>query len=398
MIPHLRTYFNRQFSQDKYQALLDEIVATYNHMPPFKIAETPVFFDNNIKARLFEAVEEINDVICQPNFKELSHTALLAGQTVPNEDEHTLFLQMDFGICKDQNEELIPQLIEVQGFPSLYFYQNLVGNLYQKYYNLPENYTHLFGGLDARSYMELLRKNIIGNTNPKQVVLLEVEPKKQVTQIDFLVAQKELGLAVKCVSEIKKVGNDLFYKDDNGKLIQIEKIFNRVIFDELIKRDDLQREFYFTQDANVEWVGHPNWFFRISKHTIPFLDSIYVPKTYFLSELNSIPDNLGDYVLKPLYSFAGTGVLININKFDIEAIEDPENYILQKKVKYEPIIETLDEKAKCEVRMLMIWEHGEKRPRIINNLVRLSKAEMIGVRYNKGKSWVGGSVGLFEKP
>ena len=397
MVPHLRSYFNRHFTEDKYQSLLKEIVDTYGHLPPFKIAETPVYFSNDIRAKLFEAVEEINDVICKPNFKEISHSALLAGQTVPNEDDHTLFLQMDFGICKGEDGELIPQLIEVQGFPSLYFYQDLVGNLYRKYYNLSDNYSHLFDGLDSESYMELLRKNIVGDSDPKNVVLLEVEPHKQVTQIDFLVAKEELGIQIKCVSDIRKVGDDLFYEGDNGQLVQIEKIFNRVIFDELIKRDDLKREFYFTQEANVKWIGHPNWFFRISKHTIPYLDSKYVPKTYFLNDLGEIPENLKDFVLKPLYSFAGTGVIINLNRYDIEAIEDPENYILQKKVKYEPIIETLDEKAKCEVRMLMIWEEGQERPRIINNLVRLSKADMVGVRYNKGKTWVGGSVGLFEK-
>jgi hypothetical protein len=186
------------------------------------------------------------------------------------------------------------------------------------------------------------------------------------------------------------------YYIKDGKKVGVEKIFNRVIFDELIKRDDLKREFYFTEDANLEWVGHPNWFFRISKHTLPLLDSQYVPPSYFLSDLDEYPEDLHNYVLKPLYSFAGTGVIINLNRYDLESIQDPENYILQRKVEYAPVVETPTDPSKCEIRMLMIWEPGAARPRIVNNLARLSKGEMVGVRHNKNKDWVGGSVGFFS--
>ncbi|MEO1713905.1 MAG: hypothetical protein AAFU60_11295, partial [Bacteroidota bacterium] len=304
--------------------------------------------------------------------------------------------QMDFGICQNSDGSLSPQLIEVQGFPSLYFFQDLVAKAYKKYYHIPDGYSHLFDGLDSDGYIELLRKAIVGSADPKNVVLLEVEPTKQVTEIDFVVAKERLGIEYLCVSDVKKEGQDLYYEKD-GQKIGIQRIFNRVIFDELIKRDDLPREFYFTEEANVEWAGHPNWFFRISKHTLPFLDNPYVPKSMFLSDLDQIPRDLENYVLKPLYSFAGSGVIINLNRYDLESISDPENYILQRKVKYAPIVETPNVPAKCEIRMLMIWERGAARPRIINNLARLSKGEMIGVRYNKNKDWVGGSVGFFPK-
>jgi hypothetical protein len=225
---------------------------------------------------------------------------------------------------------------------------------------------------------------------------LEVEPFKQATQIDFIIARELLGIEVLCVTDLKMDGRKVYY-EKNGRRIQVQRIFNRVIFDELIKRDDLNREFYFIEDNEVEWIGHPNWFFRISKHTLPFLrKSQYVPNSYFLNNLEVLPDDLENFVLKPLYSFAGSGVIINLNKYDLERIKDPENYILQRKVYYEPVIETLDVNAKCEVRMLMLWEPGRDRPEIVNNLVRLSKGEMVGVRYNKGKTWVGGSIGFFE--
>jgi len=225
---------------------------------------------------------------------------------------------------------------------------------------------------------------------------LEVEPHKQTTKIDFYEASRRLGIPVKCVSELKKEGRDVFYLNAKGEKIQVHKIFNRVIFDELVNYKDLPREFRFTEEANVEWAGHPNWFFRISKHTLPFLKSQYVPETRFLNEVEETPTDLHNYVLKPLYSFAGTGVIVNLNRFDIESISDPENYILQRKVEYAPIVKTPSEPAKCEVRMLMIWEKGEPRPRIINNLARLTKGEMVGVKYNKNKDWVGASVAFFE--
>lgn len=397
MIQELRTKFLKEFKVESYQAMINDIEQTYHHRPPFHVCETPVFIPESLKNHLFQACEGIIDTICQPNFKELSKGALQAGQEVPGEDEHTTFLQMDFGICKDENGELVPKLIEIQGFPSLYFYQHLMGKLYRKYYNLPDNLTHLFGGLSDDDYVNLLRKVIVGESNPKNVVLLEVEPHRQATQIDFWVTAAELGIVVKCISEIHKEGEKLFYRDEKGKKIPIERIYNRVIFDELVNYPQLERSFRFSEGADVKWVGHPNWFFRISKYTLPLLSSPYVPESRFLSDLTHWPEDLHNYVLKPLYSFAGTGVVINLSRHDLDAIHNPENYILQRRVQYEPVIETLDEPAKCEVRMLMIWEEDQPRPRIINNLVRLSKAEMVGVRYNKNKSWVGGSIGLFQK-
>ena len=395
MITSLRQQFNANFKNEDYQSLLNWVECQYNYRPPFRIAETPVFIPSKLKNQLIEACEEITDVIVRPDFKEKSQGAVLAAQEVPNETEHTTFLQMDFGICKSENGELKPQLIEVQGFPSLYFFQDLIARGYKKNYNIDDKYTHLFGGLNSSTYIETLRKTIVGDCDPENVILLEIEPEKQVTAIDFIAAKHTIGIEPVCVSDLIVKGKDVFYEKE-GKEIRVERIFNRVIFDELIKRDDLQREFYLTHEHNISYVGHPNWFFRISKHTLPLLDSQYVPKSYFLNELDEWPTDLQNYVLKPLYSFAGTGVIININRHDLEGIKDPENYILQRKVEYAPVVTTPSEPSKCEIRMLMLWEKGAPRPVIVNNLARLSKGLMVGVRYNKNKDWVGGSVGFFE--
>lgn len=397
MISKIRTQYNQAFTQEKYQQFLDWIATQYDHRAPFPIAETPVFVPQQLKERLIQACEEITDVIVQPNFKELSESAVLAGQRMPSETPHTTFLQMDFGICLDENGDHIPKLIEVQGFPSLYFFQHLVATAYRKFFDIPAHLSHLFNGYTAESYIEKLREIIVGDHHPENVILLEIEPEKQTTAIDFYACKAMLGIPFVCVSELVKEGKEVFYHNEEGRKIKVERIFNRVIFDELIKRDDLKRQFYFTEEADVEWIGHPHWFFRISKHTLPLLDSQYVPKSYFLNELESFPEDLHNYVLKPLYSFAGTGVIINLNRHDLESIKDPENYILQRKVTYAPVVETLNQPAKCEIRMLMLWEKDAPRPVIVNNLARLSKGEMVGVRYNKGKDWVGGSVGFFPQ-
>lgn len=397
MISKIRTQYNQAFTQEKYQQFLDWIATQYDHRAPFPIAETPVFVPQQLKERLIQACEEITDVIVQPNFKELSESAVLAGQRMPSETPHTTFLQMDFGICLDENGDYIPKLIEVQGFPSLYFFQHLVATAYRKFFDIPAHLSHLFNGYTAESYIEKLREIIVGDHHPENVILLEIEPEKQTTAIDFYACKAMLGIPFVCVSELVKEGKEVFYHNEEGRKIKVERIFNRVIFDELIKRDDLKRQFYFTEEADVEWIGHPHWFFRISKHTLPLLDSQYVPKSYFLNELESFPEDLHNYVLKPLYSFAGTGVIINLNRHNLESIKDPENYILQRKVTYAPVVETLNQPAKCEIRMLMLWEKDAPRPVIVNNLARLSKGEMVGVRYNKGKDWVGGSVGFFPQ-
>lgn len=397
MINNYRRDFLSQFSDEKYQRFLNSIAEEYNHRPPFRIAETPIFIPKILKDRLITACNDISEVISQPNFKEITADAIKHPHLqVPGEDYHTRFLQMDFGVCKDENGDPTPQLIEIQGFPSLYFFQDLLSKAYKDHFEIPQGLDVHLDGLNSDSYIELLKNVIVGDNDPKHVVLLEVEPEKQATYIDFLGAEHHLGIKVLCISNLKKDGKKLYYLSENGERVDIHKIYNRVIFDELNQRDDIKREFYFKDEVDVEWVGHPNWFFRISKYTLPLLKSPYVPESIYLDKIDQYPPNLEDYVLKPLYSFAGAGVKLNVTKEELDQIEDRENFILQKKVKYEPIVQTPAEAVKCEIRMLMLWNKGESRARIVNNLVRLSKGEMIGVRYNKDKDWVGASVGFFE--
>lgn len=398
MHSEIRKRFNASFSQEKYEDFLRTMNTAYGEPCTFRISETPVFVPAYLRDRLFKGVEDICSVITAPGFRERSESALPAHLRVPDEDEHTTFLQLDFGICRDREGNFTPQLIEMQGFPSLYFFQHLLATSYRKYFDIPPDYSHLFGGLDEAGYLEIMRDTIVGNSRPENVVLLEIEPEKQNTRIDFWGTRKHLGLKVLCLSNLKKEGRDLYYLDESGRRVGIERIYNRIIFDELEKRTDLPREWDLVSEVNAEWVGHPNWFFRISKHSLPFIKSDFVPETHFVSDLKSIPDDPENWVLKPLFSFSGQGVQINVTRDDIASVTEPENYILQRKVEYVAGVETVnpDEPSKCEIRMMMVWQKDWDKPRLVNNLVRMSKGEMVGVRYNKGRDWVGSSAGFFE--
>ena len=227
--------------------------------------------------------------------------------------------------------------------------------------------------------------------------MLEIKPHKQKTRIDFYCTEKYLGIKPVCLTELICEGEKLFYLN-NGEKIQIKRIYNRVIADELNNiKDELGEVIDLTKNFDVEWITHPHWFYRISKFTLPFLTHPCIPETKFLDQLECIPPDLENFVLKPLFSFAGQGVIIDVKKEDISNIKDPENWILQQKVNYAACIQTPNTAAKVEIRMMYVWEEDATRPTLVTNLARLSKGKMIGVRYNADKDWVGGSVAYFEK-
>lgn len=399
MIKNIRDAYNANFSEEKYNAFLKDIKSSSNCEVKFKIAETPVFLPKALKQKLIEACDDIMAVINKSDFKALTDGAFFDASTiVPNEDDHSKFIQLDFGICKDEKGELTPKLIELQGFPSLYYFQELLGRKYREHFGnvIPESFSQHLNGMTSGDYLELLQQEIVGNTNPKHVILLEIEPDQQATAIDFYATAAKLGLKVLCITNLKKRGKTLFYLDENGGEVEVLKIYNRIIFDELHQRTDLKTEFSFQDEIDAEWIGHPNWFYRISKYTMPLLKGAYIPKSYYLDQLESIPEDLENYVLKPLYSFAGAGVQIHVTKDMIDSVTNKANYLLQEKVAYAPVIETMDVPAKCEIRMMMLHNSKTNKTEIVSNLMRLSKGEMVGVKYNKDKTWVGGSTAFFE--
>ena len=396
MYQKYRNKFNENFTTQKYNDLIEDITADFDYKVTFRIAETPFFIDNKLKTQLIEAASQVIDFVKNDEFKLMTDKALLLNKTIPNEDNHTTFLAIDFGIC-EENNEIIPKLIEVQGFPSLFNFQYHLANKFKKHYSFLSDLTPFFNNLSETDYLKILEEAICNNYSKENVILLEIEPEKQNTQIDFLYCKQDIGIPIVCVTKVFKKENQLFYKNDEGTAILIKRIYNRVIFDELDLRKDLKLQFDFLEPYDVEWAGHPNWFFRISKFILPYLKGKYFIETTLLSDLEEIPADLENYVLKPLFSFSGSGVVFNVTLNDITAIIDKELYVLQKKVFYKPIVQSPDELVKAEVRLLAIWKKNDESPTLVTNLVRLSKGEMIGVKFNKDKDWVGGTIGFFEK-
>jgi hypothetical protein len=387
MIPEIRKKYNGNFNQKIYEEFINDL-KTFTYYPiDFRVSETPLFLDSALTTKFLEASDDLLNQLNDESFKIRSDSAIPENLRVPNEDSRPQFLCLDFAITKDEEGGFTPKLIELQGFPSLFSYQYYLDKIVRKHFDIPRNFSSFFNGLDGEKYINLLRKVILADKDPKNVILLEIDPPQQKTRVDFACTEELVGIKTVNLSDVQKRGNRLYY-NDNDKEIPIERIYNRVIYDEL-NRKDFKYSFNFRDELNVDWAGHPNWFFKISKYSLPFLKGKYSPRCYFLNELEKYPDDLSQFVLKPLFSFAGLGVEVDVTKEMLDKVSDRTNYTLQEKVEYAPLIETLDGFAKVEVRLMFLWDD---KPLLATNLVRTSKGKMMGVDFNKNKTWVGSNL------
>lgn len=398
MIPHLRKLFNESFTEEKYQSFLKDLDRKHPGAIEFRVAETPVFVPRDFKEKMISACETIVDILSAPGFIAGSQKAIPPGDFVPGKENHPQFIAFDFGVCLSENNELEPQLIEMQGFPTLYAFQVFYPETIQKNFPVTAGFTQYLGGYNRESYLKDLREILLNGEDPEHTILLEIKPHEQKTRVDFYCTQDYFEIQPVCITELVDEGNQLYYiHKEKKKKTRVKRIYNRIIFDDLhAQKESLGKHIDLGQAWDVEWIPHPNWFYRISKYTLPFIQHPQVPETRFLDQVKSIPADLENYVLKPLFSFAGQGVVIDIKPADLAAVKDPENWILQRKVNYAPVIQTPDAPAKVEIRIMYMWPEGAARPKPAINLARLSKGKMIGVRYNKDLSWVGGSVALFN--
>ena len=395
MHPELRARFNADFSEAKYAALLHCVNESTRWPTDFRISETPIFLTREFTDEVVFATNEIAAQTQTPAFARHAASAIPGGLEVPNESPHPEFLIVDLAICAEHGR-LVPRLIELQAFPTLYGFQFLLlGCIRRAYPVIPPNWTSSFGGIRDEGYIELLRRTIIGEADPENVVLLEIEPEGQKTRVDFAATEALLGIRTVSLTDVRKRGRQLFYERD-GREVRIERVYNRVIFDELARRRDLSVSFQFQDDLDVQWVPHPNWYYRISKHSLPFIQTAHTTPAFFVDQFPS-DESLNDYVLKPLYSFAGLGVDMEPTAAKVAGLEQPHEWILQKKVEYAAFIPTVDgRRSKAEVRMMFVWpEKGE--PVLLNNLARMSQGKMMGVDFNRDKTWVGSSICLHER-
>ena len=387
MNQEIRQAYNAAFTPEKYAELLHYLQSKLGHGVDFRISETPLFLTEELTREVVRAGWEIARIVTSPEYLTGADRAIPPGLAVPNEDAHTTFLQVDFALVADANGRIVPRLIELQGFPSLYAFQWLLEKAFRETFGISDELVPYFDGLDEESYVDVLRDVIVDGSDPETVILLEIEPEKQKTRADFTCTERLLGVPSVDLREVIERGGKLFYRRE-GRELPIHRIYNRVIFDELQRKglpDDL-----FRRELDVTWVGHPNWYFKISKWSLPFLDSPYTPPARFLSDVAKPPEDLENYVLKPLYSFAGLGVEVAPTPERLRSIKDRDNFILQRKVDYAPCVATPDIPAKAEIRMMFVWKD---HLRLINNLVRMSKGPMMGVDFNKDKTWIGASLG-----
>ncbi len=398
MIPSIRQEYNSRFTPELYEAYIKKLNSNHPGAIEFRVAETPVFVPKGFTQQMIDACESIVDVIVDPKFMELTERAVPDNVRVPNENSRSHFIAFDFGVCENEEGKLEPQLIEMQGFPTMFAFQAYQPEVVTNSFWVPDGFDPYLGGFSKETYLQLLKKIILGKHAPENVILLEVLPHQQKTRIDFYCTQDYIGIEPVCVTDLEKEGRKLYY-NNHGVKTEVKRIYNRVIFDDLQQQtpEIQEKGRVLLEDLDVEWAPHPNWFYRISKYTLPLIRHPHVPETFFLNEIAQPPADLENYVLKPLFSFAGQGVVIDVTHADIEKVKDPENWILQRKVKYADVISTPDIPAKAEIRIFYFWDDDAPRPVPTNNLARLSKGKMIGVRYNKDKEWVGGTLAFFEK-
>jgi hypothetical protein len=393
MIPARRQDFNHRFTSAKYREFEREMAERCGAPVKFRLCETPCFFPKPLLDQMSQAGSElILQLTNNTEYHKISDSSIPAAFRAPNEPDHPMFVQVDFGLVRDVNGQLQPKLVELQAFPSLYAYQPVLAQTYMDVFGLDANLQYFLTGLNADSYHRLLSDTILAGHDPEQVILLEIDPLEQKTLPDFLLTECALGIPTVNITEVRKEGRQLIY-ENHGRKIPVRRIYNRAIVDEL-ERKNLKLHFRFTDDLDVEWAGHPNWFFRMSKFSIPYLRHETVPQTRFLNGVDGIPEDLDRYILKPLFSFAGLGVNIRPSPKDVAAIPAGERsqWILQERLDFTPVIETPHGATKAEIRVMYIWDK-ELLPVLV--ILRLGRGAMMGVDHNRDMEWVGSSAALY---
>jgi hypothetical protein len=396
MIAKHRQRFNAGFTLQKYQEFLGALNERCRTEIHFRVCETSAFFPESLINTMAEYGDELmQQLLGDPEYMRESQRSVPPQWNVPKHDATPLFVSVDFGLVRDAEGKIEPKLVELQAFPTLYAYQAVLGQQYKDSFGLEAGLKILCGDFDLDSYRDLLKRAIVRKHDPENVVLLEIDPEEQKTVPDFRVTEGWLKIPTVNIRDVVKRGNKLHYSKA-GKLVPIERIYNRTIVDEL-ERKQVKLPFDYRDDLDVEWAGHPNWYFRISKFSIPFLKHECVPKTWFLDQLTTIPKDRENYLLKPLYSFAGSGIVFAPTDDQLNAIpaDQRHNYILQERMSFAPVIETPHGGTQAEVRIMYIWPEGD--PMIpVMALVRMGRGKMMGVDHNKNLEWVGGSAALID--
>jgi hypothetical protein len=395
VIPALRQQFNAAWTDAQYRDLIRRLELRTGATLGFPISETPCFFPGRLISSLAATgIELVNQILHNRAALDAARAAVPARYAGPGAEDLPTFLQVDFGLVRGDDGSIQPKLVELQAFASLYGFQLAMAEAYRDAFALPDSLHFFIDQLDASTYYALVAEAIVGDHDPAEVVLMEIAPRQQKTWPDFVVTEQLWGVRAVDTAEVHREGRRLYYRRD-GKATQIKRIYNRVIPDEL-ERKHIQLPFGYGDDLEVEWAGHPAWYFQISKFSIPFLRHPSVPETKFLDGIESLPADRERWLLKPLFSFAGGGIIFAPTDAQIAAIPKSErkNYILQERIDFTPVIETPEGPAQAEIRIMYVRSEGELIPLL--PLLRMGRGKMMGVDHNKGLRWVGASAGFIE--
>jgi hypothetical protein len=395
-----RRVFNQVFSPDFYEQYRNRLQAAVGPIP-YRLAESPLFIPAATRDRIFRYTREIIEQLAEPHRLDRARAAIPPEYNVPKQDDAPDVMTVDFAIVRGEDGELDGRVVELQAFPSLFAFTMIQTRILDEMLKIPEASQgfHCFApGYDYDSALALLRRTLLAGHPTEEVVLLEIEPHKQKTLPDFVATQTLTGIEPVCVTEVIREGRQLFRMKE-GRKLPIRRIYNRVVFDEL-QRKNPPMAFKFTDDLDVSWCPHPNWYWMWSKFSLPLLDHPAVPKATPVSQLQDIPADLERYVLKPLFSYAGAGVKVDPTREDVAQIpaDQRDGWILQKKIDYAREMYTPEGAGvAAEIRVLCLRDQGQRLPQPFMNLVRLSRGKMLGVDFNKGLDWVGSSVALWPK-
>jgi hypothetical protein len=407
VIPGLRQAFNSKYHPEAYRHLLRNLdVCTRTHIG-FRVAETPAFFPKALLDEMAQIGADLTHrLVDDREYLARSSRAIPEGWRAADETPHPHFMVIDFGLVRRPDGSLAPTLVELQGFPSIYGYQWLASETYRTTYEL-EGVNFYLGGHTEASFWRLMQQTILRGHAPENVVLAEIDPNHQKTLPDFHVTADRLGIRIVDIAEIVPEDRPgrlprLCYRDGKS-LVPIHRIYNRAIVDELVQKK-VRLQFDYRESFDVEWAGHPNWYFHLSKFSIPFLDHPCVPPAVFLSDWfagkgrDRLPVDREQWILKPLFSFAGKGIQFAPTEEELNSIPISErgNYLLQQKVKFEPVVETPFGLTQPEIRILYLWPDGGKLEPVLP-LVRLGRGKMMGVDHNRNMEWVGGSVAFYPE-
>ena len=393
MIPALRAAFNASWTEAKYRDLVRRLETRTGATLGFPISETPCFFPRELMRTLADTgLTLLDQILNSPEAMQQADSVVPERYRGVGAEVIPTFAQVDFGLVRDGSGNITPKLVELQAFASLYGFQLAMAEAYRDAFDLPPSLDLYLDGLTHDRYYELAANAIVGDNDPAEVVLMEIQPQQQKTWPDFVVTEQLWGVRAVDTLEVKREGRRLYYRRD-GRLTQIKRIYNRVIPDEL-ERKKIQLGFGYGDELEVSWAGHPAWYFRISKNSIPFLNHPSVPETRFLDGIEQLPVDRDRYLLKPLFSFAGGGIIFAPTDAQIAAIPlyERRNYILQERIQFEPVIDTPEGPTQAEIRIMYLRDGARLRP--VLPLLRMGRGKMMGVDHNKGLRWVGASAGF----